>query len=190
MTMPYFSGADVRTLIRETYGRVEAAGDAVAGSLYAAEELAGIPPGAVALALGVGHPVRHAALRPGEVVLDLGCGAGIDTLLAARAVGPAGRVIGLDMTPAMIERARRHAAEAGCANVEIREGLIEEIPVPAATVDVVISNGVLNLSNRKSRVLAEVTRVLRPGGRVAIADLVLNDTLPEEVLKSPAAFAG
>jgi SAM-dependent methyltransferase len=190
MTMPYFSHADARTLIQEAYGRVESSSDAVARSLYRAEEVAGLPPGAVALALGVGHPVRHAALRPGEVVLDLGCGAGIDTLLAARAVGPVGRVIGLDMTASMIERARRHAAEAGFAHVEIREGLIEEIPVADATVDVVVSNGVLNLSTRKSRVLAEVTRVLRPGGRVSIADLVLNDTLPEEVLKSPAAFAG
>jgi ubiquinone/menaquinone biosynthesis C-methylase UbiE len=123
-------------------------------------------------------------------VLDLGCGAGIDTLLAARAVGPTGRTIGLDMTPEMCERARRHAATAGLANVEIREGLIEAIPLADASVDVVVSNGVLNLSTRKSRVLAETVRVLRPGGRVAIADLVLDEALPEEVLRSPAALSG
>jgi len=134
--------------------------------------------------------VRHAALQPGEVVLDLGCGAGIDTLLAARSVGPAGRAIGLDMTPEMVERARRNAAASAFENVEIREGLIEALPLRDASVDVVISNGVLNLSTRKSRVLAEAFRVLRPGGRVAIADLVIDEKLPENVLKSPAALAG
>ena len=116
------------------------------------------------MSLGVGHPVRHAGLRAGETVLDLGCGAGIDTLLAARAVGPTGHVIGLDMTPEMVERARRNAAAATRDNVEVRQGLIEEIPLPDASVDVVVSNGVLNLSTRKSRVLAESFRVLRQEG--------------------------
>jgi SAM-dependent methyltransferase len=188
--MPYFRDEDARAIIRETYGQVRSDRTAVASAFYAPEELEPLPHAAVALALGVGHPVRHAALRDGEVVLDLGCGAGIDTLLAARAVGPRGRVIGLDMTPEMIERARQHAAEAGLANVQVRQALIEEIPLPDSSVDVVISNGVLNLSTRKSRVLAEARRVLRPGGRICITDLVLDEALPEDVLKSPAALAG
>lgn len=188
--MSYFREADARSIIREAYAQVRSDGVAVAESFYGPQELAWLPRGAVELALGVGHPVRHAALQPGEVVLDLGCGAGIDTLLAARAVGPQGRAIGLDMTPEMADRAGRHAAEAELANVEIREGLMEEIPLPDASVDVVISNGVLNLSTRKSRVLAETIRVLRPGGRVSLSDLVLAEALPEEVLKSPAALAG
>jgi len=188
--MAHFRDDDARALIREAYGQVRSDAAAVAGAFYAPDELATLPQPAVALALGVGHPVRHAALRKGEVVLDLGCGAGIDTLLAARSVGPEGHVIGLDMTPEMVERARRHAAEAGLANVDVRQAVMEEIPLPDASVDVVISNGVLNLSTRKSRVLAEVLRVLRPGGRVCIADLVLDEALPEDVLKSPAALAG
>jgi ubiquinone/menaquinone biosynthesis C-methylase UbiE len=105
-------------------------------------------------------------------------------------VDPGGRAIGLDMTPEMIARARRNAEAAGLANVEVREGMIEEIPLPDESVDVVISNGVLNLSTRKSRAVAEAMRVLRPGGRIAIADLVLDEALPEDVLKSPAALAG
>jgi arsenite methyltransferase len=188
--MAHFRDDDARAIIRETYGQVRSEATAVAAAFYPPEELSALPPPAVALALGVGHPVRHAALREGEVVLDLGCGAGIDTLLAARAVGTRGRVIGLDMTPEMIARARRHAAEAGLANVEVRQAVMEEIPLSDSSVDVVISNGVLNLSTRKSRVLAEARRVLRPGGRICIADLVLEDALPEDVLKSPAALAG
>jgi SAM-dependent methyltransferase len=188
--MPYFREEEARSIIQDAYGRVRSDGAAVAEAFYAPEELTRLPRGAVELALGVGHPVRHAGLRPGEVVLDLGCGAGIDTLLAALAVGPQGRAIGLDMTPEMAERTRQHASLAGLVNVEVREGLIEEIPLPDATVDVVISNGVLNLSTRKSRALAETMRVLRPGGRVSLSDLVLTEALPEEVLKSPAALAG
>lgn len=188
--MAYFTDEQAGSIIRETYGRVQSDRAAVAEGFYPPEELAVLPREAVLLALGVGHPVRHAALRPGEIVLDLGCGAGIDTLLAARAVGPRGRVTGLDMTPEMIERARANASAAGFDHVEIRQGLMEEIPMPDASVDVAISNGVLNLSTRKSRVLAETLRVLRPGGRIATADLVLTAALPEDVLKSPAALAG
>jgi arsenite methyltransferase len=188
--MPYFSDQDNRSIIRDAYSQVRSDGAAVAEAFYPPDELAAMPREAVALALGVGHPVRHAALASGKSVLDLGCGAGIDTLLAAAAVGPTGRVIGLDMTPEMVTRARRNAAAAGFGHVEIQEGLIEDLPLPDASVDVVVSNGVLNLSTRKSRVLAESLRVLRPGGRVAIADLVLIDALPEDVLKSPAAVAG
>jgi len=188
--MPYFRDEEARLIIRDAYAEVRSADTAVARAFYAPEEIAWLPREAAELALGVGRPVRHAALRAGEVVLDLGCGAGIDTLLAAREVGPRGRAIGLDMTPAMVARARRNAEEAGLAHVDILEGTIEEIPLPAASVDVAISNGVLNLSTRKSRVLAETIRVLRPGGRVSITDLVLDDALPEDVLKSPAALAG
>lgn len=188
--MPYFRDDEVRSIVRDTYGQVRSQALAVARAFYTPEEIASLPREAAELALGVGRPVRHASLRAGEVVLDLGCGAGIDTLLAAREIGPPGRAIGLDMTPVMVARARRNAEEAGLANVEVLEGTIEEIPLPDASVDVVISNGVLNLSTRKSRVLAETLRVLRPGGRVSIADLVLDSALPEDVLKSPAALAG
>jgi SAM-dependent methyltransferase len=188
--MPYFRDDDARAIIREAYGQVRSTGSAVAEAFYPSEALACLPRSAVELALGVGDPVRHARLASDEVVLDLGSGAGIDTLLAAIAVGPGGCVTGLDMTPEMVARARANAVDAGLPNVRIEQGLIEEIPLPDGTVDVVISNGVLNLSTRKSRVLAEVFRVLRPGGRVAITDLVLTEALPEDVLKSPAALAG
>ncbi len=188
--MPYFRDDEARAIIRETYGQVRSASAAVAEAFYAPEELAVLPREAVELALGVGHPLRHAGLLPGETVLDLGCGAGIDTLLAARTVCPTGKAIGLDMTPEMCERARRNALRAGLANMDVHEGLMEAIPLSDQSVDAVVSNGVLNLSTRKSRVLAEVMRVLRPHGRIAIADLVLDEALPEEVLKSPAALAG
>lgn len=188
--MGYFRDEEARKLVQEAYGQVRSDKAVVAEALYAPAELGRLPRGAVELALGVGHPLRRAGLQPGEVVLDLGCGAGIDTLLAALAVGPRGRAIGLDMTTEMLERARRHAAELGAATVEIMEGVMEAIPLPDASVDVIVSNGVLNLSTRKSRVLAEMARVLRPGGRVAIADLVMAERLPEAVLNTPAAWAG
>ena len=149
-----------------------------------------LPPGAISGALGVGNPVRAAKLRPGEVVLDLGCGGGIDTLLAARAVAPGGRAIGLDMLAEMLEVAARNAAEANLTNVEWLRGDLEDIPLPDASVDVALSNGVVNLSPRKSRVFAEVHRVLRPGGRLVVADLVVDDDLPPEVITNPAAWPG
>jgi SAM-dependent methyltransferase len=186
--MPYFTDAQTRALVQETYGKAAAVDRAVAERLYTAAELEGLPEEVVVLALGVGNPVRHAALGAGEVVLDVGCGAGIDTLLASRLVGPAGRVLGLDMTPAMLDRTRQHAAIIGATNVEVHEGLMEALPFADASVDVVVSNGVLNLSTRKSRALAEMHRVLRPGGRVALADLVLADTLPEEIARNPTAL--
>ena len=188
--MPHFRDEEARAIIRDTYGKVRSDSAIVAEMYYDPEELARLPREAVALALGVGHPVRQASLREGETVLDLGCGAGIDTLLAACAVGPSGRAIGLDMTPEMVARAARNAEAAGLANVEVRQGEIESLPLTDASVDVVISNGVLNLATRKSRVLAEALRVLRRGGRVSISDFVLVEALPEEVLKSPAALAG
>lgn len=188
--MLHFTEQDARSIIRNAYGEIQSDDAKVAASIYGAEELSGLPQSAVTLSLGVGHPVSHAGLKPGEVVLDLGCGAGIDTLLAALAVGPKGKAIGLDMTAEMVRRARENAALAGLENAQIREGLMEENPLPNASVDVVISNGVLNLSTRQSRVLAETLRVLRPGGRVSVTDLVLAEALPEPVLKSPAALAG
>ena len=188
--MAHFNDEQARSIILDTYGRARSDGTAVAFAVKAPPQHAGLPEDAVQMSLGVGHPVRHAALQAGETVLDLGCGAGIDTLLAARAVGPKGRVFGLDMTSEMVDRARRNAASGGLANVEIRQAVIEEIPLPDDSVDVVVSNGVLNLSTRKSRVLAESFRVLRAGGRMSITDLVLEEALPDDVLKSPAALAG
>ncbi len=188
--MSYFTEQDARSIIRNAYEEVQSGDTKVAASIYGAEEIAGLPRSAVTLSLGVGHPVRHAGLKLGEMVLDLGCGAGIDTLLAALAVGPKGRAVGLDMTPEMVKRARENAVLMGLENAQIQQGLMEENPLPDASVDVVISNGVLNLSTRQSRVLAEAFRVVRPGGRVSITDLVLAEALPEAVLKSAAALAG
>lgn len=188
--MAYFRDDEARQIIRDTYASVRGEGSAVASAFYSEEELTALPRAAVEMSLGVAHPLRHAGPREGEVVVDLGCGAGIDTLLAARAVGPAGRVVGIDMTAAMVARTLANAAAAGLSNVEVREGLIEALPLPDCFADVVVSNGVLNLSTRKSRVLAEALRVLRPGGRVALSDLVLAEALPEDVLRSPAALAG
>ncbi len=187
--MPYFTDADARSVIGSAYAWAYAETPTVAESLYAPAELAGLPPRAVALALGVGNPLRAVDLRPGAVVLDVGCGAGIDALIAARRVVPGGRVLGLDMTPAMLARAREHAALMGVENAEFHEGLMEALPFADASVDVVVSNGTLNLSTRKSRALAEMCRVLRAGGRLALADLVLTDSLPEAILRDPTALA-
>ncbi len=178
----------VRRAYREIIGKVTA--DEAVCRLYDPDQLALVPRGAIAQALGVGNPVRSARLKTGDVVLDLGCGGGIDTILAARAVGPGGKGIGLDMLPEMLEVASRHAAEAGVANVEWLHGEMESIPLPDESVDVVVSNGAINLSPRKSRVFSEVYRILRPGGRFASADNFVNDDLPPEILTNPAAWAG
>jgi arsenite methyltransferase len=149
--------------------------------LYGADERAELPAAAVAASLGCGNPLAVADLRPGETVLDLGSGGGIDVLLSARRVGPAGTAYGLDMTDEMLELARRNAAEAGVTNVEFLAGHIENIPLPDASVDVVISNCVINLSLDKPAVFASVHRVLRPGGRVGVSDIVAEDHLtPQE----------
>jgi SAM-dependent methyltransferase len=136
---------------------------------------------------GCGNPVAFSKMQPGDVVLDLGSGAGIDLLLAAKKVGPEGRVIGVDMTDEMIDRARENAAGAGLTNVEVRKGLIEELPVEDASVDWVISNCVINLSPEKDRVFAEIARVLKPGGRMRVSDIVAEE-LPDWVKQNDALY--
>jgi SAM-dependent methyltransferase len=180
----------VRDLVADRYRGIVGRATSVAPTLYTPSELAGLPENAIAGALGVGNPVRFAQLRAGELVLDLGSGGGLDTLIAARAVAPGGRAIGLDILPEMLERAAQHATKAGVTNVEWRQGEIEDIPLPDASVDVVISNGVVNLSPRKSRVLFEAFRVLRPGGRISMSDIIVEDDLPPEVIVDPQAWAG
>jgi arsenite methyltransferase len=180
----------IRSIVRKTYGDVGPTDRRVAERFYSSSDLAGLPEETVRMALGVGNPVRDAALQPGEDVVDLGSGGGIDCLLAARAVGPSGSVIGIDFLPEMVARASRAASMAGLPNVRFVEGQMESVPLPADSVDVVISNGVVNLSPRKARVLAEAFRVLRPGGRLTIADLVLDHDLPPEIQTHPAAWAG
>jgi SAM-dependent methyltransferase len=183
---------EIREAVRRVYAALPTGGgEAVTRRSYRDDELAELPAGAVSWALGVGNPVRPAGLAPAEVVLDVGSGAGIDTILAARRVGPTGRAIGLDMLAEMVTRATTHARQAHVDGwAEFRRGEMEAIPLPDASVDVVISNGVINLSPRKSRVLAEIFRVLRPGGRMCVVDLVVDDDLPATVLESPAAWAG
>jgi ubiquinone/menaquinone biosynthesis C-methylase UbiE len=156
---------------------------------YSAEELQAIPEQA-RMGLGCGNPTALASLREGEVVLDLGAGGGIDCFLAAIAVGKAGKVIGVDMTPEMLHRAREIAGNGGYDNVEFRLGEIENLPVADGTGDVVISNCVINLSTDKSRVFGEAYRVLKPGGRLMVSDIVLTKELPDDVRKSLAAYAG
>lgn len=162
----------------------------VAETLYTAAELATVPPSVVETALGLGNPVRDAQLQPGECVLDIGCGTGIDTILAARAVDPVGRVIGLDITPEIIAQARAQIAACGLANVELLAAPMEAIPLPDAAVDVIISNGVLNLSTDKDRAFAEAYRVLRPGGRMVAADMLLAGHLPAGVADNPKLWSG
>ncbi len=180
----------IKESVRQAYRAIIGARSTVAGRLYDPEQLVLLPRGATEQALGVGNPVRAAGLRAGEVVVDLGCGGGIDTILAAHAVAPAGKAIGLDMLPEMLELAARNAAEAGVRNVEWVRGELEAVPLPAGSVDVAISNGVLNLSPRKSRAFAEIFRILRPGGRMVVADIVVDEDLPAEILTSAAAWAG
>jgi SAM-dependent methyltransferase len=180
----------VRESVRDRYRGVLGQATEVAVELYSRDELALIPEGATIASLGVGNPVRRAGLVPGESVIDLGCGAGIDTLLAARLVSPGGRAIGLDTLPEMLAQGAANARDGAVTNVAWLRGELESIPLPDATVDVAISNGVLNLSPRKGRAMSEIFRVLRPGGRISLADIVLDEELPPEVMTDPDAWAG
>jgi SAM-dependent methyltransferase len=156
---------------------------------YSEEQLEAVPEGAN-LGLGCGNPTAIDSLRPGEAVVDLGSGAGMDAFLAARQVGATGRVIGVDMTDAMLEKARENARKVGCTNVEFRKGTIEELPIEDESVDAIISNCVINLSPEKDRVYAEAFRVLRPGGRIMVSDIVLERPLPPRLLESTEAYLG
>lgn len=159
-------------------------------SLYAAEVLEGLPDAALAASRGCGDPVAKADLQPGERVLDLGSGGGIDALIAARLVGKEGQVIGLDMTPDMVELAKENAAKAGIGNVEFLEGSIDRIPLPDGSVDVVLSNCVVNLVEDKASVFSEALRVLAEGGRLVVSDIVAFDPVPEGAEQALAAITG
>jgi arsenite methyltransferase len=198
---------DIKKNVRETYGKIAREGGSCCGSSssccsdtaleesasklagYTEEELRAIPEGAD-LGLGCGNPVALASLKEGEVVLDLGSGAGIDCFLAASRVGKSGRVIGVDMTPDMLDRARQNAAKGKYGNVEFRLGEIENLPVADNSVDVVISNCVINLCQDKNRVFREIYRVLKTGGRLMVSDIVLDKELPETLKNSVEAYAG
>jgi SAM-dependent methyltransferase len=183
---------EIKDAVRGAYAAISSGGgETVARRLYSDEELAEVPAGAVRWSLGVGNPIRYAFLQPGERVLDVGSGGGIDTILAARRVGPSGRATGLDVLEEMCERGRSHAAEASVGGwTEFVRGEMEDIPLPDGSVGVVVSNGVLNLSARKSRALAEIYRVLGPGGRLCLADLTVEGELPPEVANDQSAWAG
>ena len=195
------SAEAVRDMVREGYagiarntgsccGSATSNADTIAERIgYSEEDVRAVPAGAN-LGLGCGNPLALANVQPGETVLDLGSGAGFDALLAAQVVGPGGRVIGIDMTPEMLARAEANAQKAGVQNVEFRRGYIEALPVDDGSVDVVISNCVINLSPEKPRVFAEAHRVLRPAGRLAISDLVLKAPLPVGLLHSVEAYIG
>ncbi|HQX01067.1 MAG TPA: arsenite methyltransferase, partial [Anaerolineales bacterium] len=159
-------------------------------NLYPADLLTTVPSDVSSTSYGCGDPITLASLQPGQTVLDLGSGAGLDCLLAAQKVGPEGRVIGVDMTPEMIERAQANAKRVNATNVEFRQGYLEDLPVESSTVDVIISNCVINLSPDKEKVFNEAFRVLAPGGKLAVSDIVTDGELPEAVRNSLSAWAG
>jgi arsenite methyltransferase len=181
---------EIQQLVKEAYEGL----DSPAGpgtQFYDDDQLADLPAGARRWALGVGNPIKYAALTPGETVVDLGCGSGVDVLLAARGVGQTGKAIGVDFLESMIERGRRFALEAGLDNAAFVQSQIEDVDLPDETADVVVSNGSINLSARKSRAFAEAYRLLRPGGRLCVSDPTLSEEeLPVEILTHPSAWAG
>jgi len=198
---------EVKDVVKEKYGRAAlriasgdgsccsartatAGCDAITSNLYEADEIAGLPAEAVEASLGCGNPTVLAQLNPGETVLDLGSGGGIDVLLSARRVGPTGMVYGLDITDEMLALARENQRKAGVENVEFLKGEIESIPLPDSSVDVIISNCVINLSSDKDRVLAEAFRVLRAGGRLAISDVVVRGPVPAQIRRSVELWVG
>lgn len=157
---------------------------------YPADEIDALSASVTESFAGVGHPFSLGRIERGQTVLDLGCGAGLDSFLAARQVGPSGKVIGVDLTAEMIDKARRNAGALGLANVEFRLGDLESLPVPSGTVDVAISNGVFNLCPHKPRVLAEALRVLRPGGRLLMTDVILEDHVTPEKVQLMGSWSG
>jgi arsenite methyltransferase len=199
------SGEALRATVREKYGKAAgqssccepsccgsdiAASDPITSDLYSESEANEVPAEALAASLGCGSPTALAELRGGETVLDLGSGGGIDVLLSARRVGPTGKAYGLDMTDEMLALARENQRKSGLTNVEFLRGEIENIPLPDASVDVIISNCVINLSADKDRVLAEAFRVLKPGGRFAVSDVVVRGEVPAEIRRSMELWIG
>jgi arsenite methyltransferase len=200
--------SDVQQAVREKYGAIANAvsrasspqsccgpsacgcGDPITSNLYSDTETSGLPEEAVTASLGCGNPTALVALQPGDTVLDLGSGGGIDVLLSARRVGPTGKVYGLDMTDEMLALARDNQRKAGVTNVEFVKGAIEAIPLPDCSVDVIISNCVINLSTDKDAVLREAFRVLKPGGRFAVSDVVVRGDVPADVRRSMELWVG
>jgi arsenite methyltransferase len=179
-------GAVAESKLSNNHAGVQAVAEAFG---YSTEELTSLPADAN-MGLSCGNPTATAHIRPGEVVVDLGSGGGLDVFLASKMVGPSGRAIGIDMTPSMIERARANAATGGYTNVEFYLARIDMIPLPDASVDCVISNCVLNLAPDKPAVFREISRILKPGGRLAVSDIALKHELPEDIAKSMAAYVG